>query len=180
MTQPLERLYSFNYSSLCARKHPLQIDFSRSNNKWFWSWSKVASFLYFSRLFFHTDWTSFCGFPLEWNCQWQDQPVYDSFIELGTLPRQHCYDIQITISSSGNIAPATLPWYSNNHLVLGTAGAFDADSLPGCAQSASCQDRHHYQSQPPCHWACGWSITKHFLYSLLNVVIDMLFGCGQV
>ena len=99
MTQPLERLYSFNYSSLCARKHPLQIDFSRSNNKWFWSWSKVASFLYFSRLFFHTDWTSFCGFPLEWNCQWQDQPVYDSFIEHGTLSRQHCHDIQITISS---------------------------------------------------------------------------------
>ena len=30
----------------------LQIDFSRSNNKWFWSWSKVASFLYFSRQFF--------------------------------------------------------------------------------------------------------------------------------
>ena len=70
---------------------------------------------------------------------------------------------------------------SNDHLVLGT-GTFDADSLPGGTEASSCQDCHHYQSQPPCHWTCAWSITNlYMLFALLVVVtINMLFECGQV
>ena len=45
-------------------------------------------------------------------------------------------------------------WDSNDHLVLGTGTSFDADSLPGRAQPPSCQDSHHYQSQPARNWTC--------------------------